>query len=460
MTNQFTKFLNDPKTIEAKAVLLQNLQNYQAQIQTVKAADTDLAMDYQKAIEEFSTQRGGALFFPYLASGLGRGCLVELADGSVKYDLINGIGVHHFGHSHPKVIEACLDAALSDTVMQGNLQQNAASAKFVKTILKCANQNGATFEHGFLSCTGVMAGENALKLAYQKSQPADRIFAFEKCFMGRTLAMSQFTDKAAYRQGLPLNCKVDYVPFFDANDAEGSTARALHAIQKQIKRYPGSHAAMSFELVLGEGGFYFGTPEFYKTLMTELKKHNIAILVDEVQSFARTSQLFAFQHFGLDELVDVVWFGKASQVCGTLYRATFKPKPGLLSQTFTGSTTAIAAGQVIVDTLMTENYFGATGKITALANEFQTRLQALAKKYPDRLSGPFGLGAMVAFTPFGGDADKTLKLVKALFQNGLICFNAGDTPARIRFLLPVGAVTQNDIEPIFKILETTLCEIN
>lgn len=459
MTNQFTKFLNDPKTIEAKMVLLQTLQSHQQHIQTVKAADTDLQANYQKTVEEFSTQRGGALFFPYLASGLGRGCLVELADGSIKYDLINGIGVHHFGHSHLKVIEACLDAALSDTVMQGNLQQNEASAKFVKTILKAANQNGATFEHSFLTCTGVMAGENALKLAYQKNQPADRVFAFEKCFMGRTLALSQFTDKAAYRQGLPVNYKVDYVPFFDTNDPEGSTQRALCAIQKQIKRYPGQHAAMSFELVLGEGGFYFGTTEFYKTLMQELKKHNIAILVDEVQSFARTSQLFAFQHFGLDEFVDVVWFGKASQVCGTLYRAAFKPKPGLLSQTFTGSTTAIAAGQVIVDTLMNDGYFGTTGKITKLSETFQQRLQDLAKKYPDRLAGPFGLGAMVAFTPFGGDNDKTLKLVKALFQNGLICFNAGDAPARIRFLLPVGAITQNDIDPIFKILEATINEI-
>ncbi len=456
MTTLFENFLNDPEVKQAKDTLLRALQKYQSQLQGPKPGHPDLVDAYKKQIDEFSHQRGGNLYYPYLASGLGQGCRVELADGSVKYDLIGGIGVHHFGHSHPQIIEACLNAALSDTVMQGNLQQNAASARFVKTILQAANKNGGHFAHCFLASTGVMAGENALKLAYRKHAPADRVFAFEKCFMGRTLALSQFTDKAAYREGLPLNYKVDYVPFFDANDPAGSTAKAVKFIQKQIARFPGAHAAMAFELILGEGGYYFGTTEFYQTVMTELKKHSVAILVDEVQSFARTSELFAFQHFGLDEFVDVVWFGKASQVCGTLFRAEYKPKPGLLSQTFTASTTAIAAGQVIVDTLLQDGYLGKTGKIMQWQDVFHARLAALAQKYPDRVSGPFGIGAMVAFTAFSGDADKTTAFIKALFHEGLIFFNAGDGPTRVRFLLPVGAIRNEDIAPIFTILENVL----
>lgn len=456
MKTQFEKFLNDPRTIAAKKTLLEVLGEYQSHLKNQKSSDSELAANYQKIIDEFSQNRGGTLFFNYLSGGMGRGCLVELADGSIKYDLISGIGVHHFGHTHPDVVVACLDAALSDTVMQGNLQQNLASAKFVKTMVGAANKNGSHFAHCFLTCTGVMAGENALKLAFQKNVPADRVFVFEKCFMGRSLALSQFTDKAAYRQGLPMCYKVDYVPFFDENDPEGSTQKALAFIQKQIKRYPGQHAAMSFELILGEGGFYYGTPKFYKTLMLELKKHNIAILVDEVQSFARTHELFAFQHFGLDEFVDIVWFGKASQVCGTIFRADYKPKPGLLSQTFTGSSTAIAAGQVVVDTILQKNYLGKNGKIAELAGEFHKRLQILSQKYPDRVRGPFGIGAMVAFTAFGGDSEKTKTLIKTLFQNGLICFTAGDSPARVRFLLPVGVIESADIEAIFQILESTL----
>ena len=48
-------------------------------------------MDRAKAVRS----RGG--YYPYIGSGRGRGALVELIDGSVKWDMINGIGVHMFG---------------------------------------------------------------------------------------------------------------------------------------------------------------------------------------------------------------------------------------------------------------------------------------------------------------------------------------------------------------------------
>ena len=60
-----------------------------------------------------------------------------------------------------------------------------------------------------------MANENALKAAFQKRFPANRVLAFEHGFAGRTLALSQVTDKPAYRKGLPETLAVDHIPFFD-----------------------------------------------------------------------------------------------------------------------------------------------------------------------------------------------------------------------------------------------------
>ena len=37
-------------------------------------------------------------FYASIGTGRGRGPLVELVDGSVKWDMITGIGVHGFGH--------------------------------------------------------------------------------------------------------------------------------------------------------------------------------------------------------------------------------------------------------------------------------------------------------------------------------------------------------------------------
>ena len=45
--------------------------------------------------------------------------------------------------------------------------------------------------------------------------------------MGRTSAVAQITDKAAYRVGLPQTLQVDYIPFYDHNDHQGSINRTV-----------------------------------------------------------------------------------------------------------------------------------------------------------------------------------------------------------------------------------------
>lgn len=459
MTTIAKKFFTDPRVLKAKRELLDVLKEYQTQIQTPAPATDALKASYAETIQDFQNVRGGNLFYPYVASGLGRGALVELADGSVKYDFISGIGVHHYGHSHPKLVDAALTAALGDTVMQGNLQQNDDVRLFSKTLLAAANAKGGKFAHCFVTATGVMAGENALKLTFQKKFPATRILAFEGCFMGRTLALSQFTDKAAYREGLPLNYDVDYVPFYDATRPKESTAEALAVLKKHLHRYPKQHAAMCFELILGEGGFYPAERDFHVALMDELKRHDVAILADEVQSFARTTELFAFQYYGLGDYVDAVWVGKASQACATLFRADFKPRAGLLSQTYTASSTALAAGRVLIEDMLAENYFGENGKIAKLHAHCKKHLEDLAKKHPDKIAGPYGVGAMVGFTPLGGVGDKVTKFIHKLYENGVIAFTAGASPMRARFLLPVGAITTGDIDAVMKIVAKTLLEV-
>lgn len=453
------KFLADPRVLKAKQELLNVLKEYQTEIQAPIPAKDALKSSYAEIIQDFQNIRGGNLFYPYLASGIGHGALVELADGSLKYDFISGIGVHHYGHSHPKLIDASLTAALSDTVMQGNLQQSDEALLFSKTLLDAANAKGGKFAHCFVSATGVMAGENALKITFQKKHPATRILAFEGCFMGRTLAFSQFTDKAAYREGLPLNYDIDYVPFYDAKRPKESTAEALAVLKKHLHRYPKQHAAMCFELILGEGGFYPAERDFHVTLMDELRRHDIAILVDEVQSFARTTELFAFQYYDLGDYVDALWVGKASQACATLFRADFKPRAGLLSQTYTASSTALAAGRTLIEDMLSEDYFGVNGKIAKFHAHGKRGLEDLAKKHPDKIAGPYGIGAMVGFTPLGGLAEKVTKFIHKLYENGVIAFTAGASPMRARFLLPVGAITTDDIDAVMKIVEKTLIEV-
>jgi 4-aminobutyrate aminotransferase-like enzyme len=450
------KFTSDPRVSLAKRLLLMALLDHQSAITGIRPPDPDLQADYAETIAEFGVVRGGDLFYPYLGSGIGKGPFVELADGSIKYDFISGIGVHYWGHSHPEVVAASIDAAVRDTVMQGNLQQNAESADLAEIVLSAATRKGAKLKHCFFTTSGAMANENALKLTLQKRSPADRVLAFEGCFAGRTLALSQVTDKPAYREGLPLNLAVDYLPFFDPVRPEASTLSATEQLRKYLARYPKRHAAMIFELVQGEGGFYPGDATFFRALIEILKEHGVTVMVDEIQTFGRTSELFAFSHYGLDDAVDVVTLGKLSQVCATLFAEDHKPRPGLLSQTFTAGTQALFTARVIVKGLIEGDYFGPEGSIARLHDHFVRRLKEIGHRHPGLIEGPFGIGAMIACTPFGGDAVMVKKLIHALFDAGVIAFYCGSHVSRVRFLVPAGAVTTEHIDDVTRILEETL----
>jgi 4-aminobutyrate aminotransferase-like enzyme len=444
----------DPRIQEAKKLILQAVSEHTLKLKGVTPANPALKESYDRLLEECKNIRGQKLYFPYIGSGIGNGSLVELLDGSVKYDFICGIGPHYFGHSHLKIISECMDAALSDTVMQGNLQQNIDPLEFSLLMTKASKM-----DHCFLTTSGAMANENAIKIAFQKNFPASRLLTFEKCFAGRTLALSQLTDKPGFREGLPLTYDVDYIPFYDHNHPEESTKNAVDTLKKHIARYPKQHALMCFEFVQGEGGFNVGTTNFFKSLMEVLKEHKIAIFADEVQTFGRTTELFAFQHFGLEEYIDIVSFGKLSQACGTLFSSEFNPAPGLLSQTFIASTSALKAGKYMIEFMLNNAFFGSTGKIAEIHTYFKNQLQMLSLKYPDLIQGPFGIGSMIAFTPFNGEGTKTARFVQHLFNAGVMSFVAGSNPTRVRFLIPADVITVQDIDSVLQIIEKTLMDL-
>lgn len=441
----------DPNVAEAKKLLLKAVAKQQKNYTGVRPPDPELKSHYESAIKNLEKYRGSSLWHPYLGSGLGKGPLVELMDGSVKYDFIGNIGVHHFGHSHPELISVCIDAAISDVVMQGNLQQNTDSLELMDMLI-----TESKLDHCFLTTSGSMANENALKIAFQKNHPANRILAFEKGFCGRTWAMAQITEKPMVRDGIPMCLGVDYVPFFNQNEPEKSTKRAVEVLKRHLWRYPKQYAMMIFELVQGEGGFYPGSTEFFRAIMEILKDNHIATLIDEVQTFGRTSKLFAFQHFGVQDLVDMVSIGKLSQVCATLFTTEYNPQPGFLAQTFTGSTSSIHAAKTMIHLMIKQGFFGPDGKNMKINQHLAKNFEDIAKRHPQLIHGPYGIGGMVAFTPLDGNEERVTKFVHQLYDAGVMSFVCGREPTRTRFLVPVGAVISKDIDAVTKIVEEAL----
>lgn len=433
--------LEAPRVREAARALLDAVEE--------EARERELAPKaYDRVLSELERMRGRPLAFPALAGGHGRGARVRLANGRTLLDFVSGIGVYGFGHGDRDLLETAVVAAAGDTVFQGHLFPGAEYLRLSRALLRHA---GPRLKHVWLSVSGAMANENALKMVLQKHAPADRIIAFERNFAGRTLALAEITDKAAYRDGLPLRGNVLYVPFYDPDTPD----RSLAAFDIHLARHPGRIAGMVFEIVQGEGGFNGAPREFFVGLMERCRQAGIAVWVDEVQTFARTGELFAFRTFGLEEWVDVVTAGKTLQGSAALFTKAYNPKPGLVAGTYAGATTGMAVGARIIERLEEEGYLGPEGRVAVLGGRVERRFEALRKRMPRAVGARTGMGAMHAFVPFDGAPDTVAAVLRAAFEEGLFVFSAGANPVKIRMLLPVNT-TDEELEAGFAILEKAM----
>ena len=432
-------------------LILEAVAALQADARTVDADS------YSAQLQRVARLRGRPLFFPYIGSGLGRGARVLTADGRWLLDFAIGIGVHFFGHSHPDLLRAALTAAASDVVMQGNLQANAEYGDLLDLLL---SYSAPQLVHGWLSLSGAEANENALKLIRYHHQPARDLIAFRRCFHGRTTTMAEITDRPDYRKGQPARERVFYLPFYEPDDPD-SPQRTLTALREVLDQQPGAIAACVFELVQGESGFRVAPREFFVPLMETLKEQGVAVWVDEIQTFGRTGELFAFQRLGLTEYVDVVTVGKLLQNSAVLFRDEYQPDPSLISGTFAGSTVGLAVGRRIVEKLVHENYLGLQGKIAILEQLARNGLTRLQADLPGAIHSFGGIGAMWAFEPAEASHEGVKALLQECYRNGLILYyaGAGEGPYRVRMFLPGGVLTVDEFDEALDILRFSISRL-
>ena len=442
--NPLKSLLDAPRVRDAARALIEAVHE--------EARERELAPKaYERAVHELERLRGRPLAHPALASGIGRGARVRLANGHTLLDFASGIGAYGFGHSDPDLLETAVAAAAGDAVFQGHLLPGVEYLQLSRALLR---HSGPRLKHVWLSISGAMANENAHKLILQKHHPADRIVVFERGFAGRTLAMAELTDRPGFREGLPLRGAALYVPFYDPQDP-ASTEHSLAALDAHLARYPGRIAGMLFELVQGEGGFYTAPPEFFAALMDRCREVGLAVWVDEVQTFARTGELFAFTTLGLEQHVDVVTVGKTLQGSAVLHTRAYNPKPGLVAGTFAGSTVGMAVGARIIERLESEGYLGPEGRVALLGRRFERRFEALRKRLPRAVGARSGIGAMQAVVPFDGSAAVVSAVLNACFEAGLLVHSTGSNPAKLRFLMPLNT-SDEELEAGLTMLEKAL----
>ena len=401
--------------------------------------------NYQQSLLALAKLRGRENLYPYIGSGQGKGVYVELLDSSIKMDLLSGIGVQILGHSHTKLQKSALRASLSNIVMQGHLLLNSEYLQLSHKLVELA-QKKSRLKYVWLSGSGSMANENALKMARQKNRGRRKILTFEHAFAGRTTLMSEITANPKIKEGLPPYNEVLRIPFYDPKQPN----KSLKALKLILKKQAQNIGVFVFEIVLGEGGYKSAPKSFFTALIKECKKHGIFIWADEVQTFLRTGEAFAFEKWGLGHYMDLVTVGKGLQLAGTFFTEELKPKPGLISSTFSATGQALSAGLTLLNILQQQGYMGKHGKIALIEKEFKSLFQELKDKGLIKNYNVFGL--MAAFSLLDPTIKNTKTFLQKLFSEGVIALLCGQEGfARVRFL-PPAVIKSQDIKVLRKTL--------
>ena len=405
--------------------------------------------DFSFFLQQIEKYRGRALLYPYLGSGRGKGAYVELLDGSIKMDLLGGVGVQILGHGHKEIQRSVLRAGLSDVLMQGHLLLNREYKELSEKLLSLVPEK-ARLKYVWLSSSGSMANENALKMVRQKNSPRRKILAFDRAFAGRTTLMSEITANPKIKEGLPSYDEVLRIPFYDPKDP----GRSLKELKRHLKREGDNICAFIFEIVLGEGGYKSAPREFFVSLFEECRLYKVALWADEVQTFLRTGSFFAFEKWGLSPYIDLCTVGKALQLAATFFTEEYKPKPGLVSGTFSATTSALAGGLTVLETLE-QGYMEEDGFIYRIQEDVVSLFRELKEKSLIENYDVFGL--MAAFSLRDPSMERTQNFLKLLFQRGVIALSCGRTPVRVRFLIPA-IIKKEEVKELKTVLIETLSE--
>lgn len=395
-----------------------------------------------QARRDAATPRGVSVLCDFFAERAENAELWDI-EGRRFIDFASGIAVLNTGHRHPKVVAAIREQLDRFT---HTAYQIVPYESYI-TLAEKINQRapGTHPKKTAFFTTGAEAVENAIKIA-RAATGRPGVIAFSGGFHGRTMMGMALTGKVApYKLGFgPLPSEVFHAPF--PNLLHGiSTEDALKALQHLFKSDidPQRVAAIIFEPVQGEGGFYQAPLEFVRGLREVCNQHGILLIADEIQTgFARTGKLFAMQHY--DVVPDLMTIAKSlaggMPLSGVIGRAEVMDAalPGGLGGTYAGNPLAIAAAHAVLDVIDEEHL---AERAVVLGQKLKTRLDSL-KVFVPQLAEVRCLGGMVA-AEFSDPATSapspefTNQVQKHAIERGLLLLSCGVYGNVIRFLFPL-----------------------
>jgi acetylornithine/succinyldiaminopimelate/putrescine aminotransferase len=231
---------------------------------------------------------------------------------------------------------------------------------------------------------------------------------------------------------------ISHVPFND-----------IEALKKQITP---NTCGIILEAIQGEGGINPADPAYLKEVREICDRENIVLIFDEVQTgIGRTGQLFAYQNYGItpDVVTMAKGLGGGLPIGGIIAKEKFAKAftPGTHASTFGGNPLVCAAGNYVIESLMSDGFLADVQK---KGDYLKAKLTALKEKHTC-IKDVRGMGLMI-----GVEVDQAPgEIVAKAMAKGLLLVGAGDSA--IRFVPPL-VVTEAEIDQAVEFFEKALSE--
>ena len=357
----------------------------------------------------------------------GRGTHVWDDQGNRYLDFTSGIAVSALGHCHPGWV-AAVQRQAGELIHASNLFRNPNQGDLARRLVGYAGPGRV-----FFCNSGAEANEALIKLArlhgMRKSGGEEgkcyTVLCAKQAFHGRTFGGMSATPQEKIQHGFrPMT--------------PGFAFGELNNLKSFSDLVDSGTAAILVETIQGEGGIRLCTPEFLAGLRELCNRHDILLMLDEVQcGIGRTGRFFACEHAGVrpDAIAMAKGLGGGFPI-GAMWvgeRAAELFQPGSHGTTFGGTPLACTAALAVLDAIERE---GLLEHVASASGPWIAALSGLARDFPERVSEVRGKGFLVGLQ-MTGDPQPTLA---ALRERGLLALSAGGNV--VRLLPPLNATAE------------------
>ena len=356
----------------------------------------------------------------------GRGAQVWDDAGNGYLDFTSGIAVSALGHCHPHWV-AAVQRQAAELIHVSNLFRNPQQGELARRIVGYAGPGRV-----FFCNSGAEANEALIKLArlhgVQKSGGEDgacyKIICAKNAFHGRTFGGMSATPQEKIQKGFrPM--------------VAGFSFGEINNLPSFAELVDDQTAAIFLETIQGESGINPCTPEFLRGLRQLCDKHNLLLMLDEVQcGIGRTGRFYSFEHLGVtpDAIGMAKGLGGGFPIGAMWVRERYAElfHPGNHGTTFGGTPLACSAALAVLDVIEREHLLE---KVRTQSVAWHESLRKLAADFPKQVSNVRGIGYLLGMQMTG---DPT-PYIAALRERGLLAPSAGGNV--IRLLPPLNATT-------------------